>query len=584
MAANDIGFLSCILIFSYLALRAHIPRTLSILCVLFGASGLICSMPHFLFGAAADVTGDTKNDTMSSSAKTVTSFGQLCLLDGNRFISATDCEETEQSDETAGAISGRAHSQAALVLIVIGMMLQGICKSPRWPYVIFYVDGNIGDKTKTGFYLGVVVALAIFGPVLAFILGGVFTKMYVTLEPTTLTPTHPRWIGAWWLGFLVFGIMSMMIGVPLVWFPRWMKGKAPEVKKPTDKHHGSTLEHHDKMKQALQQVKELPATMWRLLSNPIYISLLLSGCFVLFSVGGLQAFMPKYIENQFSLPAWRANLVIAVTSMITASFGTFVGGYLTRRFKMTPMESLKFTIVLQFFAVATAASGFFIKCPQPAIYNMPGGQGPTSSNASCFSSCLCDDNDYLPVCGSDGLTYFSPCHAGCVKAEDENTYTNCMCIPGGQAVAGACDYGCDMLYVFAVLQAVSALFSCMCIMPKMVTNIRCVTPRDKAFAMGCSSFMSSLLGWLLGPVIFGNMIDGVCSFWERTCDGRGTCLLYDNDVFRVRLFSYVVVARAGGFLCILVAYISARVTGRLDGTTSTHGAGEVDKKGFGMMD
>ena len=38
-----------------------------------------------------------------------------------------------------------------------------------------------------------------------------------------LTPRHPSWIGAWWLGFVVFGTISILVSVPLIFFPRHIK-------------------------------------------------------------------------------------------------------------------------------------------------------------------------------------------------------------------------------------------------------------------------------------------------------------------------------------------------------------------------
>lgn len=35
------------------------------------------------------------------------------------------------------------------------------------------------------------------------------------------------------------------------------------------------------------------------------------------------------------------------------------------------------------------------------------------SKPGCMSQCGCDSDNFLPICGSDGLNYFSPCHAGC---------------------------------------------------------------------------------------------------------------------------------------------------------------------------
>ena len=44
-------------------------------------------------------------------------------------------------------------------------------------------------------------SLRLIGPALGYALASVCIKMYVNLsEETTLKPTDPSWIGAWWLG------------------------------------------------------------------------------------------------------------------------------------------------------------------------------------------------------------------------------------------------------------------------------------------------------------------------------------------------------------------------------------------------
>ena len=35
--------------------------------------------------------------------------------------------------------------------------------------------------------------------------------------------------------------------------------------------------------------------------------------------------------------------------------------------------------------------------------------------AECNIACACDERAYLPLCGTNGIEYFSPCHGACLE-------------------------------------------------------------------------------------------------------------------------------------------------------------------------
>ncbi|XP_076471762.1 solute carrier organic anion transporter family member 2A1-like [Babylonia areolata] len=557
MAANDMGFLLVVLFVSFVATKVHIPRALGYFTILFGLSGIVCALPQFLFGAPSPASWNGAGNVSSmTSAKPSGRFeGQLC--DGVNHTSLGCDVEVDGPGELQGegpVHAARAHAGTSLALIVVGMVLQGVAKTPRSSLTSYYVDSNV-PAVSTGFYMGIIIAVAIMGPAVAYALGGLFTRMYVTLEDTNLHYRHPGWIGAWWLGYITFGCISLLVALPLFCFPRRLKG-GKRIKEPAL----SLTERVNVPRKMSQFVKEFLSAMLRLLTNPVYMCTVLSSCAFVFCVAGGMSFTPKYIENQFSFPAWKANMALAGVTLGTSCLGTFLGGYVTRRRRAGPLASLH--IIVAMLVVSGLLTGLLIlcHCPQPLVHNSPGPRatGETSLQG-CADSCVCDDGEFFPVCGDDGRTFFSPCHAGCNSTARGN-YVNCTCIQDGTAEAGMCDYSCAMFYPFILVIAVKSLFSTFAIIPHMIVYLRCVEERDKALGLGFSSFLASLTGWLLGPICFGKLIDGICIQWEQSCTGGGACLLYDNADFRLKLYGYQVLFLAVSLVFILLALLSARVT------------------------
>ena len=48
------------------------------------------------------------------------------------------------------------------------------------------------------------------------------------VEPD-LDERDPRWIGAWWLGFVICGAVTCLWAVPVVLFPRKLVGTEPDI-------------------------------------------------------------------------------------------------------------------------------------------------------------------------------------------------------------------------------------------------------------------------------------------------------------------------------------------------------------------
>ncbi|XP_052085893.1 solute carrier organic anion transporter family member 3A1-like [Mytilus californianus] len=199
----------------------------------------------------------------------------------------------------------------------------------------------------------------------------------------------------------------------------------------------------------------------------------------------------------------------------------------------------------------------FLGCPTPKIV----GYGRNSSNSSdiCSSNCNCNSEDYFPVCGSDNKNYFSPCHAGCSSISTLQGFTNCTCIgPTATAKPGLCSTECPMLVPYLVVTCVFSLVESLVIMPSLIFMLRSVKENQKGIAIAFFAFISTLLGWFLGPVIFGEIIDMCCKIWSSRCGVKGSCALYNNVNFRYAIYGFSLILRCIVLMIEIVAYLIAR--------------------------
>lgn len=332
--------------------------------------------------------------------------------------------------------------------------------------------------------------------------------------------------------------------------------------------------------------------MWLLLRNPTFFFLNLGAASEGLVVAGFAAFMPKLIENQFSVTAMWSAMLMGIITVPAGGGGTFLGGYLVKRFNMKCAEIIRMSL-LATVAATLFTSCFFLSCPNLAFAGVTqsyagqadrdaqrydetssvlaltasasvsasssspsalsvlmsaatAGKYAFSLDSGCNRKCDCSRRQYDPICGADGIMYYSPCHAGCtneLSMDGAKVYLDCECVEapkavqlgdanpmpayrGYDAINTACTTGCTRnLWLFVVLCFFVMFFTFLSTMPALSATLRCVHDDQRSFALGIQWIMVRLLGTIPAPLLFGRLIDETCILWG---DG-GACLVYDND-------------------------------------------------------
>ncbi|XP_037667899.1 solute carrier organic anion transporter family member 4A1 isoform X2 [Choloepus didactylus] len=539
-SSYDIAACLCLTFVSYFGGSGHKPRWLGCGVLLMGVGSLVFAVPHFAAGhhdvAVPQDTGTCR---------------------GNR---STIC---------ADSASGLASYQ---LVFMLGQFLHGFGATPLYTLGVTYLDENV-KSSYAPVYIGIFYTAAILGPAAGYLLGGALLNIYTDVgRRVELATDSPQWVGAWWVGFLGAGVAALLIAVPILGYPRQLPGsqrymamRASETYRWKDRDPAAATDPDFG-----KTVRDLPLSIWLLLKNPPFVLLCLAGATEATLIASMSTFGPKFLESQFSLSASEAATLFGYLVVPAGGGGTLLGGFLVNKLRLRGQGVLKFCLLCAL-ASLLAIFVFVTHCPNVPMagvttpYNgSPLPEGRLQLTATCNAACRCPPELYSPVCGSDGITYPSPCHAGCPAAattgpDGQKVYRECSCVPQnlssalGHATAGKCTSTCHRKPLLLVFVFVVIIFTFLSSIPALTATLRCVCDQQRSFALGIQWIVVRTLGSIPGPIAFGWVIDKACLLWQDQCGQPGSCFVYQNAAMSHYMLVAGLVYKVLGLLFFAVA-------------------------------
>ncbi|XP_078090729.1 solute carrier organic anion transporter family member 1C1-like [Mustelus asterias] len=564
----EIGNLLVIAFVSYFGAKFHRPKLIAIGLILMATGTFIIALPHFIMGryeyesAIKSSHNSTSNVSMCSRESYDVQISESLQM--STLIPKEGCENTGKS--------------SLWIFVFLGNVLRGIGETPVIPLGVSYLDDH-AKQENFAFYLGCMYTVGLLGPIFGFVLGSFCASLFVDIgfvssDSLTITPKDTRWVGAWWLGVLLAGVISILAAIPICLFPKTMpregegkRGSNTSAKGSGEGDHGGSDHTAHQASKFSALAKDFLPSVKRLICNPIYFLLLLQSALQMNSMIGILTFKPKFIEQQYGQTASRANLLVGIVNIPPVAVGFFCGGFLMKKFKIKVIGAARFYIGTAVGAWMFLVLFFAMGCQRTPVAGLTASYtGLTGSSyqehelfSQCNAGCVCSRTEWEPVCAGNGMTYVSPCLAGCKLSSGTGVKTefhNCSCIShfaavNSSAVLGQCPRAEDCNKVFPYYLAVTAFESFTLsfgAMAEFEILMRSVDSELKPLAIGMYSLIIRMFAGIPAPIYFGALIDTTCLKWgTNRCGDRGACRMYDTDAFRHIYFG---VATGIGLICI----------------------------------
>ncbi|XP_036036608.1 solute carrier organic anion transporter family member 1C1 isoform X5 [Onychomys torridus] len=367
----EIGNLLVITFVSYFGAKLHRPKIIGAGCLVMGVGTMLITAPQFFM----EKYSYEKYEKYSPSSNLTPNISPCHLESSNLSPSSVmGKSQNKINDECEGDTSS-----SMWVYVFLGNLLRGLGETPIQPLGIAYLD-DFASEDNAAFYIGCVQTVAIIGPIFGFLLGSLCAKLYVdigfvNLDHITITPKDPQWVGAWWLGYLIAGLLSLLAAVPFWCLPKTLprsqnredSGSSSEKSKfIIDDPINYQMAPGEEMK-IMEMARNFLPSLKTLLRNPVYILYLCASTVQFNSLFGMVTYKPKYIEQQYGQSSSKANFVIGLINIPAVALGIFSGGIVMKKFRLGVFEATKLYLGSSVLGYLLFLSLFALGCENPSV-------------------------------------------------------------------------------------------------------------------------------------------------------------------------------------------------------------------------
>eukprot|EP00081_Caenorhabditis_elegans_P025587 NP_508802.1 Solute carrier organic anion transporter family member [Caenorhabditis elegans] len=446
-----------------------------------------------------------------------------------------------------------------LLLLLLSQAFVGIGASPLFTYGITCLD-EFDSHKRTGRNLALYMIASTVGPALAFVGCGFMLRLWGDwrTSPAEMgidNSADPRFIGMWWIGFVVCGFVALFTAFPLIMFPKRLKDTT--VRKANDVHRTDASLDKDFSDHKYEFFK----IIFMLFKNKTCMCVILMQTIEAMLMNGYITFIPKLLETLLGFSSGNASLITGGVVVPVGIVASYIGGRISKLFENRFKPSMYFVIVFGIMA-AGCSSCLLIRCESLNVYgvNVPSSDLPRyGALETCSENCHCD-SFFNPVCSEDSkLTFLSPCHAGCADMPGikfgASNWTNCGCSKNTIVKKGYCDASCQkQIYQFIIMFI--ALSFCIFITAPVLqsSSLRVVNHKHRDHFTCFGWLWMRILGSIPGAIVFGYIIDVNCMYWQKDCVSQ-KCQFYNASNLGWAFFYFTIAVKfTGGILLFLAAY------------------------------